>query len=103
MTEINKQLLEALINFLSLELVAPPFDEIERGYDCGIKYAINTIKRAIANAEAAQPVDTGEDLGHLIAEYLHWRKVNPHIKGGDNYLKRFRDALQSAGYKLVRG
>ena len=34
-----------------------------------------------------------EDLIEVVAEYLHWRKVNPHIKGGENYLKR----LEAAG------
>jgi hypothetical protein len=30
-----------------------------------------------------------------VAEYLHWRKVNKHIKGGENYLSRFRRALEA--------
>ncbi len=33
-----------------------------------------------------------EKLTDVVDEYLHWRKVNPHIKGGENYLKRLRDA-----------
>ena len=33
-----------------------------------------------------------EKLEHVVDEYLHWRKVNPHIKGGENYLKRLSDA-----------
>ncbi len=28
-----------------------------------------------------------------VDEYLHWRKVNQHIKGGENYLKRLRESL----------
>ena len=36
-----------------------------------------------------------EELIDLIEEYLHWRKVNPQIKGGENYLKRFRQALKT--------
>jgi len=29
-----------------------------------------------------------ELIDDVVDEYLHWRKVNPHIKGGENYLKR---------------
>jgi hypothetical protein len=35
-----------------------------------------------------------EMLSAVIDEYLHWRKVNPHIKGGENYLKRLRAATR---------
>lgn len=28
-----------------------------------------------------------------VAEYVHWRSVNRHIKGGGNYLSRFRKSL----------
>jgi len=34
-----------------------------------------------------------EVLEDVVREYLHWRKVNPHIKGGENYLKRLRGVL----------
>ncbi len=37
-----------------------------------------------------------EALEAVVGEYLHWRKVNPHIKGGENYLKRLRDAIENA-------
>ena len=34
-----------------------------------------------------------ENLPSVVDEYLHWRKVNPQIKGGENYLKRLREAM----------
>lgn len=34
-----------------------------------------------------------EELVADVEEYLHWRKVNPQIKGGENYLKRFRQSM----------
>lgn len=33
-----------------------------------------------------------EALQDVVDEYLHWRSVNPHIKGGENFIKRLRDA-----------
>jgi len=33
-----------------------------------------------------------ETLQEVVAEYLYWRKMNPHIKGGENYLKRLHAA-----------
>ena len=33
-----------------------------------------------------------EVIEAVVDEYLHWREVNRHIKGGENYLKRLRDA-----------
>lgn len=36
-----------------------------------------------------------EQLTNVVAEYLHWRKVNPHIKGGENYSKRMQAALST--------
>lgn len=36
-----------------------------------------------------------EKLIDVVDEYLHWRKVNPHIKGGENYLKRLREAARA--------
>ena len=39
-------------------------------------------------------LQNAKKLSDVVDEYLHWRKVNPHIKGGENYLKRFRDARQ---------
>ena len=36
-----------------------------------------------------------ESMKEVVAEYLHWRKVNPHIKGGDNYLKRLEAAMRA--------
>lgn len=41
-----------------------------------------------------------------VEEYLHWRKVNPHIKGGENYLKRLKESLAGVlkkWAKLERG
>ncbi len=37
-----------------------------------------------------------EKLSDVVDEYLHWRKVNPHIKGGENYLRRLQDATSKA-------
>jgi hypothetical protein len=34
-------------------------------------------------------VQDAEELANVVNEYLHWREVNPQIKGGENYLKRF--------------
>jgi hypothetical protein len=48
------------------------------------------------------PADA-ETLSDVVDEYLHWRKVNPHIKGGENYLKRLRSATRepvASGDKL---
>lgn len=47
---------------------------------------------------AASPRSEIPGNGQLVGdveEYLHWRKVNPQIKGGENYLKRFRESLAS--------
>lgn len=41
-----------------------------------------------------------EKLADVVDEYLDWRKVNPHIKGGENYLKRLRDALAQHGFEV---
>lgn len=38
-------------------------------------------------------MNESEKLRDVVDEYLHWRKVNPHIKVGESYLKRLRDAL----------
>ena len=46
----------------------------------------------IANAEIERlkrVVDSAD-------EYQRWRKANPHIKGGENYVVRLRDALAAA-------
>lgn len=43
--------------------------------------------------ESVECVKALSAIEDLIAEYLHWRKVNPQIKGGENYLKRLREAL----------
>lgn len=49
--------------------------------------AIEEIKRC--------EIPGNEQLVGDVEEYLHWRKVNPQIKGGENYLKRFRESLTS--------
>lgn len=43
-----------------------------------------------------------EQLVGDVEEYLHWRKVNPQIKGGENYLKRFRESLTSTKRESVK-
>lgn len=35
-------------------------------------------------------VSDSETLEDVVSEYLYWRKVNPHIKGGENYLRRLQ-------------
>lgn len=48
----------------------------------------------IALLSPEQPVERTA-LECDVEEYLHWRKVNPQIKGGENYLKRLRQSLSA--------
>jgi len=50
--------------------------------------------RAYFSAVSQQPDDCADKelVADVVDEYLHWRRVNPHIKGGENYLKRLRNA-----------
>lgn len=57
------------------------------------KHAASTINALV---QLVQDMD-------VVAEYLHWRKVNPHIKGGENYLKRMEQALDSAAPVIELG
>lgn len=48
--------------------------------------------------EAYEAAKTEQPNGYAalvddVEEYLHWRKVNPQIKGGENYLKRFHQSI----------
>ncbi len=52
-------------------------------------------KRIEIVSEKSQEIDA-EELANIVNEYLHWREVNPHIKGGENYLKRLSAALPKA-------
>lgn len=40
-------------------------------------------------------------LADDVQEYLHWRKVNPQIKGGENYLKRLSQSLAASNSESV--
>jgi hypothetical protein len=44
-----------------------------------------------------------ENLRDVVDEYLHWRKVNPHIKGGENYLQRLSRARIGKGEVAILG
>jgi len=58
---------------------------------------INRIRPYIRTTEPAPATESSVDaetLSDVVDEYLHWRKVNPHIKGGENYLKRLRAATR---------
>lgn len=68
----------------------------------------NTPQEAIErwnNAQAQEfkrcEITYNEQLVDDIEEYLHWRKVNPQIKGGENYLKRFRESLTATKREIV--
>ncbi len=43
--------------------------------------------------EAADIIRRQQDL---MAEYIIWRDNNPHIKGGENYVKRFRQSIATS-------
>lgn len=45
------------------------------------------------NGSCAACGHVSEPLLDIVQEYLHWRKVNPQIKGGQNYLKRLQEAV----------
>lgn len=41
-------------------------------------------------------IEKPELLIDVVDEYLHWRSVNKHIKGGENYLKRLHESIKDA-------
>lgn len=51
------------------------------------------VKCAKSAITAFCKVDEVRVLLSDVDEYLHWRKVNRHIKGGENYLKRLEESL----------
>ena len=43
-----------------------------------------------------------DEIEAVVSEYLGWRLNNPHIKGGENYLRRMRLAIK-AKHQAARG
>ena len=52
-------------------------------------------RRHVVNADALNK------LANDVDEYLHWRSVNKHITGGENYLRRLKDSLNNLMGPLV--